>query len=168
MPWVTGAEHSTWWRLPGDCSGWGCFSLMEAGCLVVFILVWRGLFRREAMLLAHLAPLPSTAVHHRATDNEDLIKETLHSTGPGWATKQRERAGLRNGLNGKWDEKRIEGGKRCWGEKGCSPFCIVMLQFNSQSILLLVKKTHWSGLLVIETESDKMRYVIVNKLALTV
>lgn len=38
-------------------------------------------------------PQPRTAERHRVTDNEDLIKETWHSTGPGGATEQDEGVG---------------------------------------------------------------------------
>lgn len=62
----------------------GCFSLMEAGCLVIVQSCVERPPPHGGHASASASPLSvRQAEHHRVTDNEDLIKEMEHSTRPG-------------------------------------------------------------------------------------
>lgn len=94
MLWVTGAKHSTWWRLPGDCGGRRCFSLMEAGCLATV----QSCVERPLVHGGHTSPPASPLGLRQPSVTESLIMKTWSKrrgipAGPAEQPKQDEGAG---------------------------------------------------------------------------
>ncbi len=137
MLWVTGAKHSTWWRLPGDCGGWGCFSLTEAGCLATV----QPCVERPLAHGGHASPSASPLSLRQPSITESQIMKT-------WSKRRSIPLGLaeqpdrpRRTERKTKRERNRKKEREWWGERGYTPLCIVMLQLESlQSMLLLAKE----------------------------